>query len=107
MVRSGPAAGVAVLSILLAALAGCTSSGGDAAPSESSTSTGPAAAPVVARVAWGPKDGNASAPLAVGTVLVFDASNSTGPVASYAWHFGDGATSANKRAEHAYSALGT
>lgn len=109
------AAGVAVLSMVLAlALAGCSSPGKEGAASSSSTSTGPA--PVAAVIAWHtraseeggvPVAGDNRTELAVGTVLVFDASNSTGPIANYAWSFGDNATSPNKRAEHAYSGLGT
>ena len=41
-----------------------------------------------------------------GVTLTFDASNSTGAIVSYAWDFGDNATSDERVAEHTYDAPG-
>ncbi len=40
-------------------------------------------------------------------VVIFDASASTGAIASYQWDFGDGAVAAGMIASHSYSATGT
>ncbi len=45
-------------------------------------------------------------PAQVGQTVTFDASSSTGPIASYTWEFGDGATAVGKLVQHAYTAEG-
>lgn len=113
--RAPRLASLAAAALLASVLAGCTSSGdgGSEGSSSSSSSTGPA--PVVAVLSWhvrAHEEGGNATPgtnatlVEAGTVLAFEASGSSGPIASYSWSFGDNATSANKRAEHAYAAAG-
>jgi hypothetical protein len=102
--------------VVLVALSGCSAKNGkgdkSASSSASASGTGlPGNQTLQARITvlvagnlTAPTNGTVHVPK--GTVITFDASKSTGPVYTYAWSFGDNATSSDKVKAHTYAAPG-
>lgn len=105
----------AILLVSLA-LAGCSGGkdkgGDDASRADATGGTSTTAAALLAAKAELAVNGtrvaavNGSFVVERGVAITFDASNSTGPIVTYAWDFGDNTTSSDRTQEHAYAEPG-